>query len=205
MVPSFQQQDENQAEDQRSARLPSHVLGIAHNSVGTKKKVILTVTEADGITIGRHRTLISRQWHVMLPLFFILFVTIGAIVGYQNKICPLGAEPFSSDTHTANIIVASCFTLLFVHNIISMSFFFSSNQKDMQHPRSVYGAAATITLIAGISNIISLTSSGSRHICEDALGIETYHSQWADWMVTVPLMGYVALAIEDKRRLDQGR
>jgi hypothetical protein len=80
-----------------------------------------------------------------------------------------------------------------------MSFFLSSSQKDMQHPRSVYGAAATIALIAGISNIISLTS-GSSHICEDALGVETFNTQWVEWMVTVPLLGYVALAIEDKRQ-----
>jgi uncharacterized membrane protein YbaN (DUF454 family) len=39
------------------------------------------------------------------------------------------------------------------------------------------------------------------YVCEDALGIETYSTQWAEWMVTVPLLGYVTLAVEDKRSL----
>jgi hypothetical protein len=88
--------------------------------------------------------------------------------------------------------------LLFIQNVISMSFFMGSTQKDMHHSRSIYGAAATMTLIAGVSSIISFTS-GTRRICQDALGIETYYTQWAEWMVTVPLLAYITIAIEDKR------
>jgi hypothetical protein len=163
-------------------------------------KDIMTV-QADGTTNGRHGTLISRQWHVVLPLSLLLYIILQVIISHQNGSCiAIDTEPFSDWTRVTNVIVASCFLLLFVQNIISMSFFLVSLQKGMQHPRSVYGAAATITLIAGISSILSFTV-GSRHICKDALGIETYRSQWADWMVTVPLLAYVTIAIEDKCRL----
>jgi uncharacterized membrane protein YbaN (DUF454 family) len=64
----------------------------------------------------------------------------------------------------------------------------------------VYAATATIALIAALSRIISLTN-GTSHVCEDALGIETFTAQWAEWLVTVPLLSYVTLAIEDKRSL----
>jgi hypothetical protein len=72
----------------------------------------------------------------------------------------------------------------------------------MEHPRSAYAACATVSFIAGISTIISLTSGNSR-ICKDALGVETYLSQWAEWMVLVPMLGYITVGVEDKSSLSR--
>jgi hypothetical protein len=142
------------------------------------------------------RTLISRQWYYVLPLCFVTYLILQALIGAQRGICTI-REPFSQWTQNFNVICASCFMLSVCHHFIVGAFLGTWQHKDMDHPRSVYAAAATVSLIAGISNIITI-ANGYTHICIDSLGISTYHTQWAEWLVTVPLLGYITCAVDDK-------
>lgn len=87
------------------------------------------------------------------------------------------------------------------HAIIGISMgAYSQNSKQLSYPRSVYAAAATVSLLAGISACIKINDN-YRSICKDALGMETFSSQWPEWLVDVPLLGYITVALEDKYEL----
>jgi hypothetical protein len=90
--------------------------------------------------------------------------------------------------------------LSFVHHVVVAMFLGSSAENDMDHPKSVYLAAATLSLIAGTSTLISILR-GYGPICIDALGIETFQNQWPEWLVAAPLLGYITISIEDKPAL----
>ena len=55
--------------------------------------------------------------------------------------------------------------------------------------------AFVISLVAGSSNLLTSVYGG---VCKDALGVESPVAQWGEWLVCVPLMVYINIAIEDK-------
>ena len=97
--------------------------------------------------------------------------------------------------------------------------------------RSIFMAALTVNMIAGSSSyltgiltislekslqkeltayilshplnvlIILIASAKYGGICEDMLGVESVCGQWAEWLISVPLIVYMTIAVEDKKSL----
>jgi hypothetical protein len=150
----------------------------------------------------RGMTLISKQWHVALPVAILVYALLESILGSNEAFCSKGQQPFEIWAVHVNFIVAACFMLSAFHNATMATLMGSFFNKHMDYPRSAYAASATVSLVAGISSIVSLTK-GKTHICKDVFGIETYHAQWAEWLVAMPLIGYIAIAVEDKDALNR--
>lgn len=63
----------------------------------------------------------------------------------------------------------------------------------------LYFTAFTISMIAGSSNILTYAYSYGV-VCEDVLGVASPPAQWSEWLICVPLMVYVTIAVEGKER-----
>jgi hypothetical protein len=122
-----------------------------------------------------------------------------AIIGPRDEICH-GSERFSHWVGAVKVAVVACFFLSSFTHMIIAAFLGYGIQRDMDHPVAVYSASATVSLIAGISTLVTVLD-GERHICKDVFGVETYQAQWAEWITTVPLLGYITIALEDKSKI----
>jgi hypothetical protein len=144
--------------------------------------------------------LLSRQWHIVLPIAITAYILLQAFVSYFS-ICN-GTEEIEQWTQQVIVAIAGCFMLsVAYHAIIGVTMgAYSQNSKQLSYPRSVYAAAATVSLLAGISACIKINDN-YHSICKDALGMETFSSQWPEWLVDVPLLGYITVALEDKYEL----
>lgn len=157
-------------------------------------KFLNVVREQD--TLKEDRTLISKQWHYVMPISLISYILLQAILNTQSVFCNIH-EPFAYWTFEVGIAVAACFGLSVLYNICNGYAVESWAQKETEHLRAVYAGAATMSFIAGSSTVLYLTSLGDA-ICIDALGMETPNCQWPEWLVAAPLLVYIAIAIEDK-------
>jgi hypothetical protein len=164
---------------------------------------MMMTTGAPGRTKS-HSTLIGRQWRKVLPSVWVFYVILE--IGINEGFAPnfAGDCGFAQWTKYVRLIAATCFIFSSFHNLGMMAFLGLSmrQQKDTENPTSIYAASGTVSLIAGISEILTLTVGSERIFC-DALGVETYISQWAAWMVTVPLLGYITIGIEDKMKISR--
>jgi hypothetical protein len=146
-------------------------------------------------------SLIGRQWPTALTIALSSYLILQVSVSSQNSICNIqDSRPFPIWTHYVAVAVAACFCLSFLHHASVACFLATSTESDMSHPKGVYLAAACLSFIAGSSTIISLASNFGP-LCLDSLGIETFRSQWPEWLAAAPLLGYIAIAVEDKPSL----
>lgn len=149
--------------------------------------------------LKEERTLISKQWHYVMPISLISYILLQAILNTQSAFCNIH-DPFANWTFEVGIGVASCFGLSLLYNFTNGYAVESWAQKETEHLRAVYASAATMSFIAGASTVLYLTNLGDA-ICIDALGMETPNCQWPEWLVAAPLLVYIAIAIEDKPSL----
>ena len=141
-------------------------------------------------------SLLSRQGYFVLPNYLIIYIILQTLVGY-NTACDV-QEPFSD--WAVNFYFAAGFsfvtaTFQYVNKIITC-------WKLNDLPRSYdtvmhYLAALTITFITGSAMFLSYARNHGG-ICRDILGVETSAAQWSEWITAVPLMGYIAVAVENK-------
>ena len=144
--------------------------------------------------------LLSRQWHFVLPIALTSYIVLQSSISYFS-VCN-GKEPIEPWAQTVIIAIAGCFMLsVAYHTIIGVAMGrYYRNSKELSYPRSVYAAAAVVSLVAGISACIKIRDN-YQSICKDAFGMETFSSQWPEWLVDVPLLGYITVALEDKFEL----
>ena len=157
------------------------------------KKVI--VRPQDWLNDGR--TLISRQWHYVMPTCLAAYIFLQILFSTQTHFCSR-IEPFADWTFHVGVGVASCFCLSVCCNVINAFAVESWAQKETEHLRAVYAGAATMSMIAGSSSVVTLLGDT---VCRDAFGLETPKSQWPEWLIAAPLLVYITIAIEDKRNL----
>lgn len=146
--------------------------------------------------------LLSRQWHYVLPLALAAYFGLQSAVTYFS-VCN-GKEPIKPWTQAVIVSIAGCFMLsVAYHAVIGFIMgVYSADSKELAYPRSVYTAAAVISLVAGISACVKVNDN-YQSICTDALGMQTFSSQWPEWLVDVPLLGYITVALEDKYELER--
>ena len=165
--------------------------GVSHHSSNFKTEV---VRPNDWLNDGR--TLISRQWHYVMPACLVAYVIL-QILSTQTALCS-HREPFSEWTFHVGVGVASCFCTSVCCNAINAFAVESWSQRETDHLRAVYASAATLNLLGGSSAVLSLITDT---VCRDALGIDTSRHQWPEWIIAAPLLAYITIAIEDKRNL----
>lgn len=143
------------------------------------------------------RTLISRQWHYVMPACLVAYVILQILLSTQTELCS-HREPFSDWTFHFGVGVASCFCLSVCCNIINAFAVESWAQRETEHLRAVYASAATLSLLGGSAAVLSIMTD---KVCRDALGVDTSRHQWPEWIIAAPLLAYITIAIEDKRKL----
>jgi hypothetical protein len=150
-------------------------------------------------------SLISRQWYFVLPVVTFIYIILQTIF-YSYSVCK-GSQPIKLWTQDVIIAIAGCFILSVSYHAILVVFFSHPTSRnlttsEMSYPRAVYASAATVSFIAAISACIKI-GDNYRSICTDSLGMQTFSSQWPEWLVVVPLLGYITVALEDKLALER--
>ena len=143
------------------------------------------------------RTLLSRQWHYVMPTCLAAYVLLQILLSTQRRFCN-HMEPFAEWTTHVGYGVASCFCLSICCNVVNAFAVESWAQRETEHLRAVYAGAATISMIAGSSSLLNVFDDT---VCRDALGLDSPKSQWSEWLIVAPLLVYITIAIEDKRNL----
>jgi hypothetical protein len=151
-----------------------------------------------------YASLLSRQHHYVLPGALITYVILQYLVGMKYQVCSPYREPVSRTTETIFYCSASCFAITIIQQLIkifSYQPYTLRGEVTVEMSRSLFFAALTISFIAGSSSILT-ASIAYGGICIDVFGVESVAGQWAEWFVTVPLITYVTIAVEDKDRLE---
>lgn len=179
--------------------------------------------------IKSHVTLLSRQYHYVLPLSFLTYAILQYYIGSVSSICSTFREPVSETADTVYYCAAACFLVSGFQQVVKIATFKSEELGCMS--RSIFMAALTVNMIAGSSSyltgiltislekslqkeltayilshplnvlIILIASAKYGGICEDMLGVESVCGQWAEWLISVPLIVYMTIAVEDKKSL----
>lgn len=142
----------------------------------------------------RTSSLLNRQGIYVLPSVLIIYIVMQLLVGYNN-ICTV-SEPFAP--WTSYYYFAAGFS--FLTSILQQmnKIYGCWRQKSTTYNKGIfYMAAITVSLIAGSSSLLTYSNSHGG-ICRDVLGMESPAAQWSEWLTSVPLMAYIAVAVEDK-------
>ncbi len=155
---------------------------ISSDNVGDEEAAAVTLKSNCG-------ALLSRQYHIVLPSTFIAYILFQVAIT-QTESCKeqiIVAEW----TKQVNVAIAGCFLLSAFHHFtigVLLGNWYSK-EIDMAYPRAVYGSAALVSLIAGISACIKI-SEDYKYVCRDAFGVATFPSQWPEWLAgnTLPAL-----------------
>lgn len=143
-------------------------------------------------------TLLSHQYCFVCPFAIIVYAILQFLIGMKSNLGNMDDEPFSDRVY-------------YFYNGAAFSFVMSAMQQIVRimecrlqwgntNSQGIYFTVLTVSAIAASSFILTYTIQWGG-ICKDVLGVESMAAQWAEWMVTVPLMVYMTLAMEDKTAL----
>ena len=188
-------------------------------NIKNEKKLMLTTEYKDiltsspsGTTIISNKngsSLLRRQWYFVIPLAIIAYVIIVLVVeesrlchGYKHKSTPQ-QDPFADWVYGFLVLSAICFGASLLCNMHDFLWDCGSFQPVvMTDMRCAIAVASVIPFLALISTTTNLaTYYHGDNICMDGLGVETFAMQWPEWLVCVPLLLYIVIAVEDKFRL----
>ena len=158
------------------------------------------VVDDDELTTLKNNcgALLSRQYHIVLPVTFLFYVVMQLAVGWFMYTGGCREHlPVAEWTKQVNVAAAGCFLLSAFHHL-TISVLLGTNAHGAWYPRAVYGAAALVSFVAGISACIKIVEQ-YQYVCIDALGVPTFPSQWPEWMTDVPLLGTYVKAAGQRR------
>lgn len=95
------------------------------------------------------------------------------------------------------ICAGSAFAISVIQQMMRIRECRQENKKDLQ---GVHFSILTMSSIAGSSFFLTFALNWGGTLT-DVLGVHSSGAQWAEWLVTVPMMVFMALAIENKPRL----
>ena len=134
----------------------------------------------------------SRQGSFVIPLSVIIYILLQYSI-MSSSLCTT-AESYAP--WALNYYFAMSFTF-FVAAFEQMMKMWMCHKQSRFYHRLLYMTAFAISIIAGSSNMLTYTHGG---VCKDALGVESPVAQWSEWIVSVPLMVYINIAVEDKNK-----
>jgi hypothetical protein len=154
--------------------------------------------EVDEISDGG--SLLSRQYHYVCPAAIIIYIALQLLIGLKSGL-GVPADDLAIGTRVYYFYNAggTSFIVSAMQQIVKI---FECRLQPGNHHTSeaIYTAVLTVNIIAASAFLLTfLMNYGG--ICTDVFGVVSTTPQWAEWLVTVPLMVYMTLAIEDKPAL----
>ena len=112
------------------------------------------------ISLDIKGTLISRQWHYVMPLSLATFVMMQSfLLSGVTEACDIDM-PYSPWTEKVAVAVFACYTLAAIGNIVQGFSTTCCADRELYHLRGVYASAATISLIGGASTGLQISILG---------------------------------------------
>jgi signal transduction histidine kinase len=124
-----------------------------------------------------------------------MYILLQTLVG-RSKFCT-GSRPFSQ--WTSYYYFGAGFSFI-TSSAQQMSRTYSCWRQNVCNKGILFLAAMTISIIAGSASLLTFGINYGG-VCEDIFGVESPAAQWSEWIVSVPLMAYLAVSVEDKLRL----
>lgn len=141
-------------------------------------------------------SLLNRQGIYVLPSVLVIYIVMQLLVGYNN-FCTV-STPFAPWTRYYYFAAGFCFLTSILQHMNKIYACCWQNYTNPNYNEGIfYMAAITVSLIAGSSSLLTYSNSHGG-ICRDVLGIDSSAAQWSEWLTSVPLMAYIAVAVEDK-------
>lgn len=100
-----------------------------------------------------HVTLLSRQYHYVLPCTLLMYILLQYIIGSRSNICSTYREPAAESTNIAYYCAGACFFMSGVQQLVRILSY--RNQSVGCMSRSIFLAALTVSLIAGSSSYLT--------------------------------------------------
>lgn len=108
-----------------------------------------------------HVTLLSRQYHYVLPFTISMYALLQYTIGTSSNICSTNRQPTSETTTTVYYCACACFFISGLQQSIKIHSYRNHTMGCMS--RSIFFAGLTISCIAGSSSF--LTGKVSRLQC----------------------------------------
>lgn len=145
-------------------------------------------------------TLLSRQYRFVCPTAIAVYIFLQLAIGFRGNLCDSGDAHLSTRAYYFYTGGSSSFVVSAINQIIKIVE--CRSQHGDRNAEGIYVAVFTVNALAATSFILTFTLNWGG-ICTDVLGVQSTSAQWAEWLVTVPLMVYMVLAMEDKRKLSR--
>ena len=100
-----------------------------------------------------HVTLLSRQYHYVLPCTLLMYILLQYIIGSRSNICSTYREPAAESTNIAYYCAGACFFMSGLQQLVRILSY--RNQSVGCMSRSIFLAALTVSLIAGSSSYLT--------------------------------------------------
>lgn len=100
-----------------------------------------------------HVTLLSRQYHYVLPMTLTMYATLQYIIGTRSNICSHLRQPTSDSTTTVYYCACACFFISGLQQAIKVHSYRNHALGSMS--RSIFFAGLTISCIAGSSSYLT--------------------------------------------------
>ena len=141
-------------------------------------------------------SLLNRHGRIVLPVVFLVYLLLLLLTGF-NQTCNV-EEPFANWTSYYYFGGGFSFATSIAQQTNKVLICSLQRRRCGRDDKSVYYfAAIVIAAIAGSSSFMTF-SRNYGGICMDVLGVETSAAQWSEWVTCVPLMVYVAIAVDHK-------
>ena len=100
-----------------------------------------------------HVTLLSRQYHYVLPSTLLIYTCLQYFIGSKSNICSTYREPASESTNVVYYCAGTCFFMSGLQQLVKI--YSHRNQSVGCMSRSIFLAALTVSLIAGSSSYLT--------------------------------------------------
>jgi hypothetical protein len=159
----------------------------------------ISTSQAALVERRKNPSLLSLQYKVICPVAIIVYIILQVVIGYnyiptQNNFdttLALKVRVFAFGSGMAFGVSG----IQQIMNIISCRELGCT--RDLQ---GIYYSILTVSSISGSASLLTFAINWGG-IMTDVFGVSSIASQWAEWLVTVPMMVYIALAIEIKPAL----
>jgi len=152
-------------------------------------------------------TLLDHQIQISLPLISIVYVILQAAVGLHHTYSSTPICNHSDDELSwAKYMMSGssmCMVLTCTLQLIRMRQLLKVKENSRNLPLiRVFLVLFVMCAISGSSHLMTLLWQYGG-ICKDAFGVYSPAAQWAEWLVLVPYLCYIALALEQKSHMSK--
>lgn len=136
------------------------VVEVAQNERNPFLETRSTKATGSDIPLDIKGTLISRQWHYVMPLSIAIFIMMQSfLLSGITEACDIDM-PYSPWTEKVAVAVLACYTLAALCNIAHGFSIRCWADRELYHLRGVYASAATISLIGGAATGLQISAVG---------------------------------------------